>query len=168
VTDDIVVRDSRIDEEKVSELRGIGGETESLDFKRTADLRELRAKLAITKDIVSLANNGGGFLVIGCDDRGELAVDMPPLIPDQWEPANLMGIVAKYVTAPISLNARTHLIDGRIVAILAVQPSMRSLPTPFAADGEWYDHNNKPRYEFRKGQIWIRNGPRNATLDFHD
>jgi hypothetical protein len=166
--DDLVVRDGRIDEEKVSELRAIGGETESLDFKRTANLQLARTKLNIVKDIVSLANTGGGFLIVGCDDQGNLARDQAPIVVDQWEPANLMGLVAKYVSAPISLNARTHSISDWDIAIVAIQPSMRSLPVPFSSNGEWYDSDNKPHYEFRSGQIWVRSGPRNSPLDFHD
>lgn len=168
VPDDLVVRDGRISEEKVAELRSVGGETEGLDFKRTADLADPRQRLSIVKDIVSLANTGGGFLIIGCDDQGNFAEGVPPIDPQQWEPANLMGIVAKYVSAPVSLNAAVHVVDGHIVGIVAVQPSMRDLPLPFAMDGEWYENAGKPRYEFRKGQVWIRNGPRNAHLDFHD
>jgi hypothetical protein len=169
VVDDSVVRDGRISEEKLQELRLLGGESEALDFKQTADLKNLKSRLAFVKDVVSLANSGGGFLVIGCDNQGGLAINADPVDPRQWEAANLIGIVAKYLSVPVLMNSAIHTLDGRQVVLVAIQASMRNLPIPFSMDGEWYaDNEPRPHYEFRRGEIWVRSGPRNAPLEFHD
>src|ERR1700733_10909461 len=43
-------------------------ETPSLDFKETVDLTQGRDRVELAKDVLAMANSGGGHIVVGVED----------------------------------------------------------------------------------------------------
>src|SRR5436309_2824290 len=44
-------------------------ETEKLDFKERLDLANSRDRVELAKDVLAMANRGGGYIVIGIEDK---------------------------------------------------------------------------------------------------
>jgi predicted HTH transcriptional regulator len=43
-------------------------ETANLDFKETLDLTNSRDRVELAKDVLAMANSGGGHIVVGVED----------------------------------------------------------------------------------------------------
>lgn len=70
-------------------------ESKTLDFKATIDLESTRDWGEVVKDMVAMANSGGGVIVVGVDDRGLLSgADVSALA--QLDPAKITDKVSKY------------------------------------------------------------------------
>src|SRR4051794_6804601 len=54
-------------------------ETDDLDFKRDHYARNDRGKIALATDVVALANDRGGVIIIGVDEVGEVASALTPV-----------------------------------------------------------------------------------------
>src|ERR1017187_7397923 len=50
-----------------------GTESESIEFKASLDPQSLAEWLEVIKDLVALANSGGGFIIFGVADDGEFS-----------------------------------------------------------------------------------------------
>src|SRR2546428_273405 len=72
-----------------------GHESESVEYKSSFDPTAGADWLEIIKDIVALANSGGGLIIFGVDDDGHLSgFDINCLI--RMDPADLTNKMSKY------------------------------------------------------------------------
>jgi predicted HTH transcriptional regulator len=70
-------------------------ESETVDFKRSLDTTSTAECLELVKDIVSLANSGGGAILLGVDDNGmAVGADMSKALA--IDPADVTNKVYKY------------------------------------------------------------------------
>jgi len=82
------VLDGDLPEEKIISLIRLGGEKESLDYKRSYDLtgkKVTKVELEMLAEVVAMANTSGGYIVLGVDeDRcGTVAAYRPNGIPQE-------------------------------------------------------------------------------------
>lgn len=82
--------------EKIEE---VNKESAIVDFKECADFSSLKDQREIVKDIVSMANSGGGYILFGIKDDGTLSnIDVSPIL--NLDPAKLTDQIKKrYRTA---------------------------------------------------------------------
>src|SRR5438132_5450482 len=73
-----------------------GSESRSLDFKRTFDSASTRDWCELIKDIVAMANSGGGVILVGVDDDGQSTGDSDALKIADVDPAVFTDKLAKY------------------------------------------------------------------------
>jgi predicted HTH transcriptional regulator len=74
-------------------------ESKQIEFKRGFDPTCRGEWCEITKDIVALANSGGGILVFGLDSKGSPTGDSVESIACE-DPADILNKVARYIDAP--------------------------------------------------------------------
>jgi hypothetical protein len=102
----------------------------------------------------------GGYIVVGADDQGSTIHGEPSIVDAQFDEANLSQIVGSYLSGRISLTARTHTHQERLLAVIYVAPSPDELPVIFLEDGQKQVGNPKAGVKFRRGQVYVRKGTR--------
>src|SRR4051812_28510068 len=78
-------------------------ETLDIEIKEWLDLTSHNQRANVAKEIIALANHGGGFLVIGLqEDVGgqfQPALHRPPNLY-AWSQDDIQGIIRKYIEPP--------------------------------------------------------------------
>ncbi|MFQ5856557.1 MAG: helix-turn-helix domain-containing protein, partial [Anaerolineae bacterium] len=87
----------------------VHGEGPTVEFKR-------EFTTAIDREMVGLANGGGGIVLVGvADDSTIVGVDDPRLVADR-----VMGLCRTNVKPPITPEIAAVEIDGRYVVVISV------------------------------------------------
>jgi hypothetical protein len=131
-------------------------ESKTLDFKASFDPSRTADWCELIKDIVAMANSGGGRIVIGCNDDGTPS-GVDPAIVLGIDPADIVNKVHKYTGkqfADFALQAVE--VDGQVAAMLVIG-GVR-FPIIFTAPGEYEIATGKPKSAFRVGTIYFRHG----------
>ncbi|MGM7669610.1 AlbA family DNA-binding domain-containing protein [Microbacterium sp. A93] len=162
------VCDGRVDEEKLYELLNAGAEFSALDFKQTLVLAEPKKKLDFVKDCAAMMNlPGGGYIVVGATDDGQLVSEIEPPKKAMFDSASLGEIVRGYVDSHVDIRAqfhpqvRTGSGTGPMVLIY-VAPPPDGLPAVISQDGTWTG-NGRPKAVFHAGTVFVRRGTSNSV-----
>src|ERR1700674_4411123 len=118
-------------------------ESDTLDFKRGFDPKQTGDWCELIKDIVALANSGGGRIVIGVNDDGTRSgEDLTPFLA--VDPADITNKIHKY-TEQQFCDFRVDASDagGSRIAVLTIG-SVR-FPIVFSAPGEYEITTGKPK-----------------------
>ncbi|APF34645.1 hypothetical protein BO218_10970 [Microbacterium paludicola] len=163
-----MVVDGRLTEEKLTELRSLGGGFAALDHKATLDMSDTGHKLGLPKDLIAMMNDGGGYVVVGTTDKGEPAHDAEPLRPSRFDSADLAALVAKYIATPPVVTSQAHTLDGRAVVLIHVAATPTGLPAIVTRLGEEQLQSGKKSRILEPGCIYVRQGTANvAATDTH-
>ncbi|MBV6441867.1 MAG: hypothetical protein DYG98_23350 [Haliscomenobacteraceae bacterium CHB4] len=135
------------------------GECEWLDFKEALKIDDDYALSNFSKDVVGLKNVGGGYLVIGVQDKTWYPVGMPAQLP--YDTKQLRDKVFKCtgLTLEIDLVHHNLYISGReyLLGLILVRASKnrhkRRTPSLIAKD-----FCTKESYGLRRGEIYVRKG----------
>jgi hypothetical protein len=131
-------------------------ETDKLDFKIGFDPSQRMDWCELVKDIVAMANSGGGTIVIGANDDGSSSgQDISKFLA--LDHAEITDKIHKYTEqqfAGFRVDAGT-IRDAR-VAVLSIE-GVR-FPIVFENPGEYEHPVGKKRSAFGKGTIYFRHG----------
>jgi hypothetical protein len=165
-----VIADGVMTEERLLALIKLDNEEDALDFKRTYDLSKTEDLVKCVKVVVSIANSGGGYIVLGVDEvnepeRRHTVVGCPENHLSQLDPTDIHNKLERFVEEPLDVQLRIHrpMELGGIPVVLIFVPRTQTLPLTFKIRGEYAatDANGKHqrmRTEFRPGEIWVRRG----------
>lgn len=138
-------------------------EHQRLDFKQVLNLGDTRGKAELAKDVLAIANSGGGHLIVGVKDVGRQVVGLS---------ANDLGLLRDsksvndklkpYCGEFIQVHLAIHEVDsdstlGRVsLALLWIPPAKSKIPAQ--QDGTYSQGGlgGKPEFVFRKGDVLIR------------
>jgi hypothetical protein len=138
-------------------------ESSELDFKSTFNLKTDWCE--VIKDIVAMANSGGGRILIGVFDDGTPSkVDVSALLSvDLADVVNKIRAFTDVNFAALTIRAVEY--SGVQIAEIAIQAT----PTPlvFGKPGNYTDENGKAQCAFRQGMLYVRHDPKSepATSD---
>src|SRR5262249_13595828 len=131
-------------------------ESADLDFKAAFDPSAAQDWCELIKDIVAMANSGGGAIVIGVNDDGTPAtIDVEKVMA--VDPATIADKIKKYTdqhVAAFSLRKGSRGKDS--VAVLFVD-AVR-VPIIFTNPGTYDIGGGKQRTAFAKGTVYFRHG----------
>src|SRR5687767_3831667 len=91
------------------------------DLKKSCDLSNPKAKLALVKDIVAIANSGGGCIIFGCTELGITGLDKDEL--SSLDSAKVADLVDNYV-APFTVRLAHNVEEpspGKYTLLLQIQ-----------------------------------------------
>ena len=141
------------------------GEGKNLDFKAEFEPNDHRAKTAMVKDIVAMANSGGGELVFGRNETSSPGIG-PQAIKD-LDSARVLDYVEKYVEKGL-IHLRhdvEFLNNGNALCTIAIEAS--DYPVVMRKDGTWSNMGiSKP--VFQRGDVWVRHGSKTERLSQAD
>lgn len=131
-------------------------ESKYLDFKEKFDITQAQDWCEIIKDIVAIANSGGGCILIGAKNDGTPSGwDATPLL--NLDPAQITDKIAKYTGeqyADFEIQ-EVKKNDNRLVALL-IYPV--SVPMIFIQPGTYDIGDGRQKTAFGKGTIYFRHG----------
>jgi hypothetical protein len=138
------------------DIAGLTDESATLDFKRGFDPKKNSEWCELIKDIVAMANSGGGRIVIGVNDDGVRSdEDLTDFL--KVDLADITNKIHKYTEQQFA-NFRVDAADisGSSVAVLSID-SVR-YPIVFSAPGEYETAPGNRKSAFAKGTTYFRHG----------
>jgi hypothetical protein len=110
----------------------------------------------LTKDIVAIANSGGGIVVFGLDSKGKPTGEGIGQIA-ATDPADIVNTLAKYIGAPtfeiesVDLKKSSHQLCALLI-------SGASIPHVFQKPGTYDIGGGKQKTAFAVGTVYFRHG----------
>lgn len=141
-------------------------ESKYIEFKRAFDTTSPGEWCEIIKDIVALANSGGGILVFGLDSNGKPTGEPLDSIARE-DPANILDKVSKYIEAP-SFEIESHELKKHKHTLHALVISGSSIPHIFQKPGSYDVGGGKQKTAFGVGTIYFRHGAKSEHGNSHD
>lgn len=142
------------------------GECEHLDYKAEINLKNEHNSIGIAKDIVGMKNVGGGYLIIGVEDKTWKPKGILKSI--NFETKILRDLVRKFTGLDIETDFVERLINiegkNRLFAMILVRASAKfnKLKNPSICKVSCFE---KEKWGIRKGDIYIRDGDQTLRLD---
>ena len=138
--------------------KGLSAKRESkyIDFKSSLDFNESHSWCEIIKDIIAMANSGGGLILIGLNNNGT---------PSGFDPAPILNLDIALIADKIHKYTGTHFDDyeiskedkdGNSIAALLVK-SVR-IPIVFTSPGTYKVSDKKQKTAFSNGTVYFRHG----------
>ncbi len=156
---DPVVVEPQLTASKIEELLTRKRESAKLDYKQEWDPQRNRDVLELTKDLVSMANTAGGYVVLGMGDGGE-EVGLSDTQAGKLDEATLRAQVQAFIGTPLELFLdKTIVWRTKRYAIVTVLKCPRS-PVVFEKIGQYSapEAGNKQTIVFREGEVFVRHG----------
>ena len=131
-------------------------ESKSLDFKQEFDLSSAEAWCGIIKDIVAIANSGGGIIVVGLlNDGTDSGVDV----------SSLHSIDSAEVTNKIYKYSGYQFADFEVISVERVSKQYPAIligaaeiPIVFTKPGTYSVGTNQQKTAFGQGTVYFRHG----------
>jgi hypothetical protein len=141
-------------------------EQSELDFKKSFHVKCKGAWCEIIKDIVAMANSGGGIILIGVLDNGEPAGTKVDSIVN-LDPANITNKIFSYTGQHFSrFNIMGARKDGHKIAVIEVFDT--SVPIVFTKPGNYQASNGKQKNAFGVGSVYFRHGAKSEPCTSQD
>jgi hypothetical protein len=147
-------------------LRNAKRESKSIEFKEKFDINQLQDWCEIIKDIVAIANSGGGGILIGIKDDGTPSGwDATPLL--NLDPAQITDKIAKYTGEQYAdFEIQEIERDGHRCVVLLISPA--STPMIFIRPGTYGIGGEKHKTAFGQGVIYFRHGAKSEPGNSKD
>lgn len=151
--------------EKVEQLLSEGGESETLDYKRTLDLNQTCDVVELAKDVAAMQVEGG-YIVVGADDSGRPTGELTKEQAKLFDEATLRSKLLRYLPEPFGLRTCVYDKDGNLIAAIATQANPAGFMV-MKADGQYGSGKNITRV-FRRGDVFVRHGTASERWAQHD
>lgn len=132
-TEDLIIvinRLLRLRSDPALQLVHLGIETLSHDYKETIDLSSKSGRASLAKNVIAIANSGGGTIVFGVAEPrpGEFVPrGLPEAVLASLETSRVNRAINDYVDPPASITARRVQEGDQAFVLLTVPPAKGSL-----------------------------------------
>ncbi len=141
-------------------------ESKAIEFKESFDVTSPGEWCEVIKDIIAIANSGGGTIVFGLGNNGEPSgSDVSAII--SLDPADITNKIQKYTGYEFSyFDLHEHHKAGHNIAVLTIE----GLPTPvvFIKPGTYDIGGGKQRSAFSTGTVYFRHGAKSEPGNTED
>ncbi|HEY4272034.1 MAG TPA: RNA-binding domain-containing protein [Candidatus Udaeobacter sp.] len=142
---------------KKSKPANAKSESKSVDFKSAFDPDRPADWCELLKDVVAMANSGGGTILIGVADDGESIGGSTALKILQTDPAKITDKIAKYTGVQFdSFTISPARRSGRKVALITI--GWADPPIMFEKPGTYAIEDGKQKTAFGTGTLYVRHG----------
>jgi hypothetical protein len=141
-------------------------ESKFVDFKGHFDVTSDGEWCEIIKDVVAFANSGGGVILFGIADDGQMTgYDPTPLLAA--DPADITNKIARFTGVDFAdFEIATVMRQGSEVAALLVEGALA--PIPFTRPGTYDAGGGKQKTAFGRGTVYFRHGAKSEPATLHD
>jgi hypothetical protein len=131
-------------------------ESKYVDFKQEFDPSNLGAWCELIKDLVAMANSGGGVIMIGLDNGGAPSgKDVSAVL--NLDHATIVDKLKKYTGQPFSdVEIQEVMKGGHVVCAVEVSPV--NVPMVFENVGTYEVTSGKQKTAFGRGTVYFRHG----------
>ncbi len=152
--------------EDVKKAQTVKKESKHIDFKESFDVNLRADWCEVIKDIVAMANSGGGMILIGVKDDGTLSgFDVTPLL--SYDSAKVTDKIATY-TGEHFCDFEIGAIEREEQKIAVVQINSVSTPMVFSTEGAYPIEHGKTKTAFAKGTVYFRHGSKSEPGNTND
>ena len=145
----------------------MAGEGKHKDYKLHFDPTDGRALVDLIKNLVAMANAGGGEIIIGRDETTILGVDESA--KKALDSARIADKARHFITpAQLQISHEIdELEDDRFVVTLSVEAA--KYPIVMARQGDWKGMDSrKDKSLFLQGDIWIRHSSKTERIRYEE
>jgi hypothetical protein len=144
----------------------LGTESSSVDYKSSVDINSPADWLEVIKDIVAMGNSGGGVIIFGLSDEGNLSgFDCETL--NTLDPAVLTDKIHKYTGRQFDAFTFVKLQrSGRTLFAIVIQST--TVPIVFSKPGTYNIGGDKQKTAFSAGTIYFRHGAKSEPGNSDD
>ncbi|MBC8274138.1 MAG: putative DNA binding domain-containing protein [Chloroflexi bacterium] len=141
-------------------------ESKRVERKEKFDINQARDWCEIIKDVVAMANSGGGCILVGVKNDGTPSGwDPTPVL--NLDPADITNKVAKYTGEQFDgFDIQEVEKNGYSIAVLQVHGV--SIPMVFIEPGTYDLGDGKSRIAFAKGTVYFRHGAKSEPANSND
>jgi predicted HTH transcriptional regulator len=141
-------------------------ESKQLDFKVSFDVNSNGDWCEVIKDIVAMANSGGGIIVFGVANDGTMTgFDRQVLLG--YDPAKVTDKIARYTARQFAdFEIRSVTRDGGGAASLLIHDAV--MPMIFAKAGTYLGSDGKEKTAFQNGTLYVRHGAKSEPATAED
>jgi Schlafen, AlbA_2 len=131
-------------------------ESKYIEFKQNFDPSSPGEFCELTKDIVAIANSGGGIVVFGLDSSGKPSnEDLGAL--QSTDPADITNKLSRYIgPVAIEFEMRELAKEGAKLLAFVVQPV--TIPIVFQKPGTYEVGGGRQKSAFAMGTVYFRHG----------
>lgn len=153
-------------ESEIDRCLRLTSETESVDFKSAFNPTDKGEFLEILKDILAMANSGGGIIVFGLSNDGSpTGGDLNGIA--NLDPAKITDAIYKYTDCQFSkFSLQRQEKNGSEVWLLLIDGT--SAPIVFSQTGNYLDPAGKQKNAFIGGTIYFRHGAKSEPGNSDD
>lgn len=149
-------------------ILNLGIETRDIDYKENIRLSEKHSRSALAKDVISMANSGGGTIILGVKES-ELGIfeliGMPKSDLNAFETTKVNDALHKYIGSAACVNVKTIVYKNKYFVFINVLPTEGTIAMACCNDervglyqGRIYHRTNAGRSEEVRDSIevmWI-------------
>jgi hypothetical protein len=141
-------------------------ESAKVDFKENIDFNLPKDRCEIIKDIVAMANSGGGYLLIGVKDDGTSSqIDVTSIL--NLDQAKIIDQIRSYTQQQFSeFKIYEAQRNGEKIAIVSIEGS--SIPIVFTSPGTYDIGGGKQKTAFAVGTVYFRHGAKSEPGNSND
>ena len=141
-------------------------ESRAVEFKESIDLGQAGDWCEIVKDIVAIANSGGGVIYFGLRNDAS---------PSGWDPAQVLSLDAAVIVDKVSkytgeqyadFEIREQKVKGKRIAAM----TLNGVPAPmvFSQPGTYEVSPGKQKTAFGRGTVYVRHGSKSESASSKD
>jgi hypothetical protein len=141
-------------------------ESTEVDFKESIDFDLPKDRCEIVKDIMAMANSGGGYLLIGVNDDGTLS---------EFDVTSVLNLDSAKITDQIRKYTEQHFSGFKIyeaqrnekkIAIISIKGT--SIPIVFTSPGTYDIGGGRQKSAFAAGTVYFRHGAKSEPGNSND
>jgi hypothetical protein len=148
------------------DVHGSKKESKRTDFKERLDLSKAEDWCEIIKDIVAMANSGGGSILIGIKDDGT---------PSDWNPAGILALDPAQIVDKVAKYTGEQFAGFEIIAgereghqLAEIRISRAATPMVFVQPGTYEFAPGKQKTAFARGTVYFRHGAKSEPANSRD
>ena len=131
-------------------------EDATIDFKAALDVENKGEWLEVIKDVVAMANSGGGVILFGLDDScNPTGANVDAILA--YDASRIGDKLRKYTGIPFGDFALLP-AQRRTTELAAIRVCVSRTPLVFTADGQYVNEHGQERFAFRQGTVYFRHG----------
>ena len=136
-------------------------ESRAVEFKEQFIPTDPKQALEVLKDIVAIANSGGGALAVGINNTGEACGTDVSAVLD-YDHAKYCDLVRKYTLQNYcDFDVIEAEKDWHRIAVFVINPP--DAPLVFEKPGTYAVENNRQQTAFGQGTVYFRHGAKSET-----
>ncbi len=141
-------------------------ESKFVDFKRSFNPSDAGEWCELVKDIVAMANTGGGVILIGLENDGAPSnEDVSSLIT--MDDATVVDKVRRYTNVEFS-SIEVHSVEKEGYPVAAIEVAEVEIPMIFQNVGTYQVSEKKQKTAFSRGSIYFRHGSKSEPGNSDD
>jgi predicted HTH transcriptional regulator len=141
-------------------------ETAAVDFKSSFNPSEKGEFLEVLKDILAMANSGGGVIIFGLSNDGAPSgADLNGVA--SLDPARITDATYKYTDCQFQ-DFELHRIRKGHNELWAIVVGAASVPLVFSQTGNYQESTGKQKNAFLGGSVYFRHGAKSETGNSED